>query len=277
LAIIDDATRYVVHGEFYLHQRLPILEDSLRKAIVENGIPETIYVDNGKIFISKWFRAACAHLGIIHIAAAAYCPQSKGKVERFNRTMGEFLDEITLEPVETLKELNDKWKLWLREYYHKRPHQGLPLKEGTKEHLSPEEAWNNDKTELTAATPEKCRESFMWEIIRKTDKTGCFTVEGILFDAGTEYVGKTIELRYDPFNMEKVELWEGGEKKKIVEQLKISEYNGRKRSVAKNAIERSKKSGSRLLGALEKEKKAKQAKKHQAISFTKIEKEVVND
>ena len=277
LAIIDDATRYVVHGEFYLHQRQPILEDSIRKAIIEYGVPETIYIDNGKIFISKWFRAACAHLGIEHISTAAYSPNSKGKIERFNRTMGEFLEELTLEPVETLKELNDKWRLWLREYYHQRPHRGLALKAGIKEHRSPEEAWKNDIKELRVATSEQCRTSFLWEGDRKVDKTGCFTLEGTTYEAGSVYVGKRIEIRYDPFDLERVEIWEEGTKIKIAEQLKIKEYNGIKRSTGVNAIETSKKSGSRLLGALEKEKKIKQSKKHQAISFSSIEKEADND
>jgi len=176
-----------------------------------------------------------------------------------------------------LEELNSKWKLWLREYYHKRSHRGRPLKEGTKEHLTPEGAWNSDIKELAVVTPEKCRESFLWEGTRKTDKTGCFTLEGIPFDAGTEYVAKNIDIRYDPFDLERVEIWENDEKKKIVEQLKIKEFNGIKRGKAKNAIESSEKSGSRLLGALEKEKKAKQAKKHQAISYTNIEKEACHD
>ncbi len=277
LAIIDDATRYVVHGEFYFHQRQPILEDSLRKAIIEYGIPETIYIDNGKIFISKWFRAACASLGIEHISTAPYSPQSKGKIERFNRTMEEFLEELTLEPVESLKELNNKWRLWLREYYHKRPHRGLPQKEGTKEHNSPVEIWAKDNKELRIATAEQCRNAFLWQDERKVDKTGCFTLEGKTYEAGSDYVGKRIEIRYDPFDTEKVEIWEGDKKLKIAEQLKIKEFNGRKRSNTTSAIETSKKSGSRLLGALEKEKKAINDKKHQAITFSKIEKEAVND
>ncbi len=102
-------------------------------------------------------------------------------------------------------------------------------------------------------------------------------MEGVIFDAGTEYVGKKIEVKYDPFDLERVEIWENNEKKKIVEHLKIKEYNGIKRSTAKNAIESSKKSGSRLLAALEKEKKAKQEKKNQAISFSNIEKGAAND
>jgi putative transposase len=53
VAIIDDATRMVVHAEFYVSQKLPVLEDSLRKAIVRCGCPDSLYADNGKIFISQ--------------------------------------------------------------------------------------------------------------------------------------------------------------------------------------------------------------------------------
>ena len=94
LAFIDDATRYVVHAEFYVTQKLPILEDGFRKAVMKNGVPEAIYVDNGKIFISKWFRHACARINVRHIRAQAYSPESKGKIERFNRTVAEFLNEM---------------------------------------------------------------------------------------------------------------------------------------------------------------------------------------
>ena len=62
VAIIDDATRLVVHAEFYDNQRLPVLEDTLRKAIIKCGSPDNLYVDNGKIFISQWLRLACAKL-----------------------------------------------------------------------------------------------------------------------------------------------------------------------------------------------------------------------
>ena len=94
--IIDDATRFVVHAEFYDNQRLPILEDGLRKAILRCGLPSAIYVDNGKIFVSGWHRLACAKLGIRHMRTQPYSPEAKGKVERFNRTVEEFFEEVKL-------------------------------------------------------------------------------------------------------------------------------------------------------------------------------------
>jgi transposase InsO family protein len=45
LVIIDDATRYVVHAEFYGDQKLPILEDGLRKAVLRHGAPKNFYCD----------------------------------------------------------------------------------------------------------------------------------------------------------------------------------------------------------------------------------------
>jgi putative transposase len=268
LLFIDDATRFTPHGEFYFHQRLPILEDCFRKALISHGIPDCTYVDNGKIFVSKWFRAACAHLGVQHLATAAYSPESKGKIERLNRTLGEFLQELRLEPVETLKELNYKWHLWVEESYLIRPHRGLALKEGSKIRKSPKEAWDNDARQLRTVTPEECRAAFLWAEIRKVDKSGCFSLEGTIYEAGPEYIGRKIEVRYDPFDRAQVEIWENANKQKVVESLIIHEYNGRKRKNRnENTVTPSVKTGSRLLKALEQQKKDRQSKKHGAISY----------
>jgi transposase InsO family protein len=96
MAIIDDATRLVVQAEFYASQKLPVLEDTFRKAIIRCGAPDNLYVDNGKIFVSQWFRLACAKLHIRHLNTKAYSPESKGKIERWNRTVEEFLQEARL-------------------------------------------------------------------------------------------------------------------------------------------------------------------------------------
>lgn len=265
LVFVDDATRVVVHGEFYFHQRLPILEDCFRKALLSWGLCETVYLDNGRIFISKWFRAACAHLGIQHLAAARYSPQSKGKVEVFNRTVEEFLQELKLEPVKTLKELNHKFHLWLQGCYHKRPHRGLPLKEGTKTHMSPLEAWEADDTEMRYITPEECRAAFLWAEERTVDKTGCFSIHGTILEAGAAFIGQKIEVRYDPFNLSYAEVWQNGENKAIAKIREIKEYNGRSRK--RNAIEQAPKTGSRLLQSLEKEKKERALKRQGIISY----------
>jgi len=64
VGIIDDATRYIVHGEFYDALNQSIVEDCLRKAILKEGVPVRLFFDNGKEFRNKWMERACAVLGI---------------------------------------------------------------------------------------------------------------------------------------------------------------------------------------------------------------------
>jgi transposase InsO family protein len=268
LVFLDDATRVIVHGEFYFHQRLPILEDCFRKALISWGICNAVYLDNGKIFVSKWFRAACAHLGIRHLAAASFSPQSKGKVERFNRTVEEFLEELRLEPVSNLKELNRKFQLWLQESYHKRPHRGLPVKGGTNVHQSPMEAWEADPNTLRYITPEECKSAFLWAEERTVDKTGCFSLYGTTLEVGPAFIRQKVEVRYDPFDLSIAEVWQNGQRKATAKLREIKEYNGRKRK--SNAIEQAFKTSSRLLQGLEKEKKERITKRQGIISYKKL-------
>jgi transposase InsO family protein len=81
LSLLDDKSRMLMHAEFYGNQRLPILEDCFRKALLKFGKPKDVLVDNGKIFVSKWFRLACTRLGINHIAAKPYAAQTKSYVK----------------------------------------------------------------------------------------------------------------------------------------------------------------------------------------------------
>lgn len=62
VGFIDDATRYITHGEFYHDFDQCIVEDCLRKAIMRQGLPKRLYFDNGKQFRNKWMERACALL-----------------------------------------------------------------------------------------------------------------------------------------------------------------------------------------------------------------------
>jgi transposase InsO family protein len=250
IAIIDDATRLVVHGEFYDHQRQPVLEDTFRKAIIRCGAPDNLYVDNGKIFVSRWLRLACAKLRIRHLNTRAYSPESKGKIERFNRTAEEFLQEARLEKPQTLEQLNKLFRSWLSEGYNHREHSALSGR-------TPAQAFTQDTKLLRFPSPEALRDAFLWEKTPKVDKSGCFSLEGITYEVGLEYIRQNVLVRYDPFDLSQVEVWYDGDKKKMVSPANIGEYN---RNVKKPVEELEKASQSRLLHlfASESQKRLKQ-------------------
>jgi len=80
-AFIDDATRFIVHARFYETQKVDIIEDSLRGAVMRYGKPDAIYVDNGKQYTSDWLTKACAKLGIRLLHAKPFHPEGKGYVK----------------------------------------------------------------------------------------------------------------------------------------------------------------------------------------------------
>jgi transposase InsO family protein len=204
LVILDDATRMPIHAEFYDNQKLPILEDSFRKGLLKFGVPEAVYIDNGKIFISKWFRLACARLGIRHIAAKPYSPQSKGKVERFNGSVNEFLEEISLDPPSSLSDLNSQFRIWLDEGYIHKPHTGIDGKK------TPYQAYRDNPKKVRFTSSEECRQVFLWEETRTVDRTGAVKFKGLAYDAGVSLIGKRIDLRFDPFDISVIEIWHNG-------------------------------------------------------------------
>ncbi len=245
VAIIDDATRLVAHGEFYDNQKLPVLEDTFRKAIIRCGAPDNLYVDNGKIFVSGWLRLACARLRIRHLNTKPYSAESKGKIERFNRTVDEFLQEVQLEKPQTLEQLNGLFRAWLSEGYNHRVHSALSGK-------SPAQAFTEDTKALRFPSPEALREAFLWEKTPKVDKSGCISLHGLCYEVGIEYIRKNVLVRYDPFDLSQIEVWSDGEKRKLVSPANFGEYN---RNVKKPVAELEKASQSRLLRLFEAESK----------------------
>ncbi len=91
IAFIDDATRLVPYAAFFFAQRDFQLEQAFKWAALRYGLPDQIYVDNGKIFVSAPFKLACARLNVRHAHTAPYAPESKGKIERFMGRVHAFL------------------------------------------------------------------------------------------------------------------------------------------------------------------------------------------
>jgi putative transposase len=135
LAILDDYSRYVVHAQIYWDEQLPRLEDSLKKAILRHGIPETFYCDNGSAFSAHHLARICGRLGIRLSHSKPYRPQGRGKVERlFQFVDSSFRPEVQAlidrGEVTTLEALNAAFRSWLDGYYHVREHGSTKQRRG---------------------------------------------------------------------------------------------------------------------------------------------------
>ena len=265
--IIDDATRYVVGARFYDNMSSEIIEDTLRNAVMSYGIPDTIYFDNGKQYRSKWIKDICAKLGIRLIYTRPFSPEAKGKVEAFNRTVGSFFAEAAIEQPKTLAELNHLLDIWLSEHYHKKPHSSLNEK-------SPEVMFKSDSRPLKFPSAETLRNVFLHNEERNVDKTGCFKLRGESYEAGMEYIGKKVEIRYDPHFLDEVEVVYPGFETKRVSKIQIGEFCGSERPYMEPVQQPT---SSRLLEGLKKQSEKEHTEVHPAINFTSFYEETQND
>lgn len=205
LAFIDDRSRLITHAQFYWDEKLPSLEDTFKKAILKRGIPDRIYVDNGRTFISKRLGVICTELNIRRLNTKPYEPTAKGKIERFWHTVdSSFMPELRALKVQTLDELNAFFWAWLEGAYNHREHRELQAK--------PADVFANDPHPLRLAEPVEVAEAFLQRQIRKADRTGCVSLEGCVFEVGAALARQRVELRFDPYDLKEVQVWYQGKK-----------------------------------------------------------------
>jgi len=262
VSFLDDATRYVVHGEFYSSLDQTIVEDCFRKAVLKEGLPRRVYFDNGKQYRTKWMDRACAVLGIKLLYAKPYSPESTGKIERFNRTVDSFLDEVALKQCKTLVDYNKYFNVWLTECYHTREHGGL-------QGASPEIAYKTSKSPLRFVPPETVASAFMRVERRKVDKSGCISFSGKKYEADALLAGRTVDVVYDPNDIQTITVEYDGKAWKVKE-LQIGVHTGPRSKLPKSMLAALPKT-SRLLDEKEKRHAARLETVRRAIRFNGLE------
>jgi hypothetical protein len=259
---IDDATRYIVSAGFYLDQTVDALEDSLHRAVQKSGVPDKIFVDNGCQYKSKWLSQTCAKLGIRLLTARPYHPESKGLVERFNRTVEKFISEAALAKLSGVAEYNELLRVWLDEYYHKNSHSSLGG-------VSPAAAFGTDTRPLKFVCAEQLRDAFLHTEMRKVDKVGCVSFSGHLYEVGLAHIGRKIEIRFDPSWSEEIEVLDGQSKPFIAKKLVIGTNCGTTRELPEH-MQTTLPQTSRMLDALSKEHQSKHQPTEIAATFKEL-------
>jgi len=262
VSFLDDATRYVVHGEFYDSLDQTVVEDCFRQAVLKEGLPRRVYFDNGTQYRTKWMERACAILGIKLLFAKPYSPESTGKIERFNRTVDRFLDEVALKQCKTLDAFNQYFRVWLQECYHTRKHEGL-------KGASPEIAYKNARSPLRFVSPETVASAFQRVERRKVDKSGCIQFSGKRYEVGVLYVGQTVDVAYDPSDIQTLTVECAGTCLRV-QELRIGEHTGPRPKLPKSMLP-ALPDTSRLLDEKEKRYEARREVVRRAIRYSGLE------
>jgi transposase InsO family protein len=200
-AFIDDHSRLVPHAQFYWNEQLPRMEDCLKRAIRRRGRPLSIYVDRAKVYTSKHLDTVCATLGIKRILGTPYYPEGRGKIERlFEFVQSDFLPELATSSVTTLRQLNESFLAWLDVVYHRKIH--------SETGQAPLERFRQDPAPTTRpADPEELRVAFLHRAERKVYQTATVSFKSNRYAVPPYLRGKRVELRFDPFDLNRIEVW----------------------------------------------------------------------
>ncbi|MDF2652093.1 MAG: transposase [Paenibacillus sp.] len=266
VTFVDDATRYVLHGEFYPVMDKSIVEDCFRRAIQKNGVPESVYFDNGKQYRTKWMTRACSKLGIKLLFAKPFSPEATGKVERFNRVVDSFLSEAVLEKPKTLERLNELFQVWLSECYQHKSHSALPGKQ------SPETSFRSDKKALRFVDPDLLTNAFLQCESRKVDKSGCISFMDRKYEVGLLFISRTVEVIFDPADISELTIEYEDHKPWQVRELVIGERAG-KRPALPTQRQRESAESSRMLDAAESRHQVRNERQAPAVSYRAVWKE----
>ncbi|MCH7229125.1 DDE-type integrase/transposase/recombinase, partial [Haloferula sp. A504] len=192
IAFIDDASRVITHGQFFAADNTENLIECFQNALYKRGVPQAIYADNGSNYSSKEFAQICTRLGTVLIHTPVRDGASKGKIERFFRTVRDQFLERNLDSISCLEELNEHFTRWVEDEYHTREHSTLGMR--------PLDRFGLDLGRIRHL--QHCsfnEELFFLEATRKVRTDNTFHFQKIRYEAPRDLRGKTITIRYSRF------------------------------------------------------------------------------
>lgn len=196
VSIIDDASRVVCHTRFCENEEAVSIEHVLKDALLKRGLPYKLIVDNGPAYRAESLQSICARLGIRLIYGKPYEPQSKGKLERWHRTVRDkFIAECELENITSLDAFNSRLWIWIETVYHVTIHQGLSDRQ------TPLDRYRKDLSHIRqlGQMADHIDDIFYHRVQRTVRKDGTVRLDGIAYEVPYELAGKKILLVIDPY------------------------------------------------------------------------------
>jgi len=188
-AIIDDHSRMLVGHAFNASETISSLTIVLKEAFMCYGIPKRLYVDNGPSFSSDLLVRACAMAGISLTHSKPYDSPSRGKIERFFRTVRDrFLSGV--QKGISLEEINEAFWLWLREDYHHKIHSGIEQRPVDRYNVSLE------KASIRRLSKSELDEIFLLRHERVVNNDSTISFKGATYEVPTAYIRQKIEIRH---------------------------------------------------------------------------------
>jgi len=200
---IDDHSRKILYGKYYLSEKLPYMEDTFKHMVLRWGIPAKAYLDNGSVYISKHFAFILASLHISKIHHQAYCAFCKGKVEaQMKIILNQFQREAALCGFSSLEELNSAFWAWCDVYYNRKVHSSTGQ--------TPDDRFLKGlkSGQMRITNLKAFNDLFLWRENRKITKYGNIKLHSNQYPVTKLPHGKVVTALFDPFDLGQVYIYD---------------------------------------------------------------------
>ena len=129
VTVMDDYSRFILAWKVQRDMTADSLIEVVQDAVDTTGM-DTVPVqdrtrllsDNGSGYVSRAFREYMGMVGIRHILASPFHPQTNGKLERYHRTLK---DDVNQVPYEVVEDLESAIRGFVEFYNYQRYHKAL--------------------------------------------------------------------------------------------------------------------------------------------------------
>ena len=129
VTVMDDFSRFILAHKLQRDMTSDSFIQVVQDAVDKTGMTEIpvqdrtrLLSDNGSGYVSRAFRDYLHLVGIRHILAAPFHPQTNGKLERYHQTIKQDVNQV---PCEVPSDLEEAIAAFVGYYNHKRYHMAL--------------------------------------------------------------------------------------------------------------------------------------------------------
>ena len=202
--LLDDRSRLIPYLEGGFGETEHRFLAVLYQAVARRGLVRKLLLDNHASFSGYDLRLLCARLGIHLVHSRPGDAPSKGKIERFWRTLrGQVIERLDLERVTTLDEFNLRLWTWVEMEYHHQPHSSLSGR-------TPLEVWESEAEQIRwVEDPNQLEQNFYADLERLVRNDSTVQWRGVFYEVPTYLRGQRVRLRYALLDATRVSVLDG--------------------------------------------------------------------
>ena len=191
IALIDDASRFIVAAGLFFNDNYENLMSVIRSAVAKYGRPRLFSFDNGSTYRNKQMELLAARIGSSVHYCEPFTPTSKSKIERWFLTLRmQYLSALDMHAFHSLDQLRRDFADYVSRY-NQTPHSSL-------NGMTPQDRFFSEPEQVRRLTPEMIDLCFLYETERRVSPDSVVVINNEEYEIHYRYAKQRIRLRYSP-------------------------------------------------------------------------------